>query len=206
MRISLSFKMLFLTLGSFLILIVGILASIYLYFDRFYEPQKINHMIDAINEFTNSFVEDQWTDEQLYSEVSKFMKSQNATLSILSPASFAVAAYPAMPVLETSQPPDFFVLRNQLINHPLQKDLKFSPIGRVKPLSILNLAINEAGLMIDASINHGAPYSTGTTTIINGNLVLYPVAITRAVSTIDSPDVYTKNGVTYTISSLPYTD
>lgn len=206
MRISLSFKMLFLTLGSFLILIVGILASIYLYFDRFYEPQKINHMIDAINEFTESFVEDQWTDEQLYSEVSKFMKSQNATLSILSPASFEVTAYPAMPALETGQTPDFFVLRNQLMNHPLQKDLKFSPIGRVKPLSILNLAIDESGLMIDTSINHGSPYSTGTTTIINGNLVLYPVAITRAVSTIDSPDVYTKNGVTYTISSLPYTD
>lgn len=207
MRISLSFKMLFMTLGSFLILIVGILASIYLYFDRFYEPQKINHMIDAINDFTESFVEDQWTEEQLYSEVSKFMKNQNATLSILPGASFAVAAYPASSTLEVNQPPDFFVLHNQLINHPLQRDFRFSALGKERPVSVLNLSIDESGLVIDSALSRRTtPYSAGTTTIIDGNLVLYPVTVSRALSVSSSLAIGTKKEVTYTISSLPYTD
>jgi signal transduction histidine kinase len=198
--------MLFMTLGSFLLLIVGIFASIYLYFDRLYEPQKINHMIDAINEFTEGFVEDQWTDEQLYSEVSKFMKNQNATLSILPGASIRVAAYSAVPTLEASQQPDFYVLHNQLINHPLQKDFRISPPWKERPFSVLNLALNESGIMIDSSYHRTTPYSAGTTTIIDGDLVLYPVAISRAISVSSSLDFGTKNGVTYTISSLPYTD
>ncbi len=206
MRISLSFKMLFMTLGSFLILIIGMLASIYLYFDRFYEPQKINHMIDAINDFTESFEEDQWTEEQLYSEVSKFMKNQNATLSILPGASFSVAAYPATSTLEASSLPDFFVLRNQLMNQPLQKDFTLSSLGKERPFSVLNLTSNESGLMIASSLNRTTPYSAGTTTIIDGNLVIYPIAISRTISFSSSLNIGTKKGVTYTISSLPYTD
>ncbi|MDF2486301.1 MAG: sensor protein, partial [Herbinix sp.] len=206
MRISLSFKMLLLTLGSFLILITGILASIYLYFDRFYEPQKINHMIDALNEFTTNFEEDQWTDEQLYSEVSKFMKNQNATLSILPGAGIYVAASSAVSAIASTQAPDFYVLRDRLINNRLMKSFKNSYIELESSYPRLSMATNEAHLVTSASFEPGSPYSAGTTTIINGDLVLYPVAFARGITASTALEVYTKNDVTYSISSLPYTD
>ena len=80
---SLSFKMLFLTLAAFLMLIVGVVLSLYIYFDHFYEPQKINRMLDAINQFSSGYELEEWSDNRLYEEVSSFMKNNNATMSIL---------------------------------------------------------------------------------------------------------------------------
>ncbi len=90
MKISL--KMLLLTLVSFLFLIIGVIFSMYFYFHRYYEPQKIARTIDSINEFTDSYEKLNWTDVQLYTEVSRFMTNQNATLSIMSNVSLMLTA------------------------------------------------------------------------------------------------------------------
>ncbi len=182
MKTSLSAKMLLLTLGSFLLLIFGITASLYLYFNRFYEPEKINQMINSINKFTAELENSQWSDEELYSEVSKFMKNQNATMSIQSQLSLVMAA-PAKAVL-TNSIPDYVVLSKE----PVRAD-SFSSLD----------------LTSYAPLTTGPSLDTVAAANINGSLVLYPTALTAA--TVASPlDINKKKGVTYTISTIPYTN
>lgn len=179
MKISLSAKMLLLTLGSFLLLIFGIVASLYLYFNRFYEPEKINQMINSINKFTSELENSQWSDEDLYSEVSKFMKTQNATMSIQPQLSLAMAA-PAEPVLSPTLP-DYVVLNKDTIT-----------ANAVSP-------VTSATLVTPSSLD------TVSAANINGSLVLYPTAFATVTAAI-SLDIYEKKGVSYTISTIPNTN
>ncbi len=183
MKISLSVKMLLLTLGSFFLLISGIIASLYLYFNRFYEPEKINQMINSINDFTTELENSQWSDDKLYSEVSKFMKNQDATMSIHPQFSVAIAA-PAQTILTTSIP-DYVVLNKETIKANTFSSLTSAPhASPVPPPSSLDIV---------------------SVANINGSLVLYPTTLTTA-SAASTLDIKKKKGVTYTISTIPYTN
>jgi signal transduction histidine kinase len=178
MKISLSARMLLLTLGSFLLLIFGIIASLYLYFNRFYEPEKINQMINAIDKFTYELENSQWTDDQLYSEVSKFMKNQNVTMSIQPQLTQLITA-PAQLVLKDSIP-DYFVIDNKISN-----------TNTMSPLASVSLT----------SLEDSYPYATVSSANINGSLVLYP-AVPATVYNAITVEIFEKKGVSYTISNI----
>ncbi len=178
MKISLSARMLLLTLGSFLLLIFGIIASLYLYFNRFYEPEKINQMINAIDKFTYELENSQWTDEQLYSEVSEFMKNQNVTMSI-QPQLTQLMTAPAQLVLKDSIP-DYFVIDNKISN-----------TNTISPLASVSLT----------SLEDSYPYATVSSANINGSLVLYP-AVPATVYNAITVEIFEKKGVSYTISNI----
>jgi signal transduction histidine kinase len=184
------------------------MASLYLYFDRLYEPQKINNMIKAINDFTSSAEDNQWTNEKLYSEVSKFMKKQNATMSI-QPMTNLYSASAIVISRETIEPsPDFLILNNERFNNKWlnqiptinNKELDFSQtLNITKALPMYNP-------MNYATLNLSSQYSIGTATNINGSVVFYPVVAQAAIKIEDNIEVYEKNGINFTISTIPYTD
>lgn len=208
MKISL--KMLMLTLGSFLILIAGIIISLYLYFDQFYEPLRINKIINAMNDFGSAYETNEWSDEQLYSEVSKFMKSQNATMSITPKSEQSHMTFSITDVgLETydvtmPDSPDFLVLSDSYksiydnVNICLFRNTKFTK------QSMRDL-FQSASITLSQSMNT-VKYNAGTTTIINGSIVLYPITATSTSITSTSNEFHEKNGIEYTISTIPYTN
>lgn len=209
MRISLSVKMLLLTLGSFLLLIFGIIGSLYLYFNRFYEPEKINQMITSINKFTSELENSQWTDNQLYSEVSKFMKNQNVTMSI-QPQYIQIMTKPAESMNAYSVP-DYVVLHsdfslNTLTDNKINASLNFKYIGPGF-LNPDNSLPGNSGVSISyASLDTATAFATVSTAAINGSLVLYPAATASASGITSKMESYEKKGVTYTISTIPYTN
>ncbi len=83
MKRTLSVKLFAMTLGAFFILIIGIVLVLYIYFGHYYEPKKIDSMINAINHFSQEYTESGWTDEEMYKRASAFMKNNNATISLL---------------------------------------------------------------------------------------------------------------------------
>ncbi len=209
MKLSLSVKMLLLTLGSFLILIFGILASLYLYFNRFYEPEKINQMINSIDKFTSELEGSQWTEDQLYSEVSRFMKSQNVTMSI-QPQLAQLAAAPVEAV-QIRAIPDYVVLSNSLSMNPVLNTELYDMLPDLKPsgISLIPSMHTSAGLSLSASsfpLGSSVAFGTVSTATINGSLVLYPAAYTTASGISSKIETYEKKGVTYTISTIPYTN
>jgi signal transduction histidine kinase len=203
--------MLILTLSSFLILITGILAALFLYFDRFYEPEKINQMVNAINEFTTDFEEKQWSDEQLYSEVSKFMKSQNATLSILPQesvqyATATAAATEPLSAVTTSSSPDFLVLPNRIFSSEISNQIPDFHSIDINLIPSLRIAQKAVPLSSFTPTMNDVKYGTGTATTINGTVVLYPVVMAAGVTASTSIETHEKAGVNYTISTIPYTN
>lgn len=201
---SLSMKMLLLTFGSFLILIFGIVGSLYIYFDKYYEPQKINHMVKAINEFTTTLEKSQWTDEQLYSEVSQFTKKQNATMSIDS--GNELTAVRVMNAGFARKIPDFFVLDNEKRNIKLNSQYPFDKDILKNKIYNFELA-NRLPLMLTMPAwNSKFEYGSGTTASIKGALVLYPDKGAYSVNISGKFKTYQKVGVSYTISTIPYTN
>ncbi len=82
MRRSLSRKMLLLTLGSSLVLILAVLGSLYAYFTLFYTPVKIDRTVRAINRFAQTYESGVWSQEQLYVAAYRFMKDESVYLVI----------------------------------------------------------------------------------------------------------------------------
>ena len=82
MKRSLSLKMLLLTLGSSLVLILAVLGSLYAYFSLFYTPVKIARTVRAINQFAQSYESGTLSPEQLYVAAYRFMKQENVYLGI----------------------------------------------------------------------------------------------------------------------------
>lgn len=197
MRKSLSVKMLIMTFGSFLILIFGIVATLYIYFDRFYEPLKINHTIQAINEFTASFEENNWNEDQLYEEVYKFMKSQNVTMSIkprfidLYPTDAGITITRNFPI------PNYYILNNQ----PLFQ-FSYDPNITTK----LRKRAYATAFGFNAKESAGSMYGVSLSANINGKVVVYSGAPTAFTKSRDNVEEYQKDGVSYTISTIPYTN
>jgi len=210
MRISLSVKMLLLTLGSFLLLIFGIIGSLYLYFNRFYEPEKINQMINSINEFTTELKNNHWSDEQLYTEVSKFMKSQNVTMSIQ--PQLTVCAKPAEAIKGVTVP-DYVVLQK---DYPINiitantiddvfPDFLYTGPRFTGPNSFPG---NDSLSITRTPLAAATAFATVSSATINGSLVLYPasLSLTTASGIGSTVETYEKKGVSYTISTIPYTN
>lgn len=220
MKTSLSLKMLILTLGSFIILIIGIIASIYFYFDRFYAPQRINRIIAAMNEFTAAYETNNWTDDQLYSEVSKFMKAQNATMSIIPHISVDYLTTDLDTTTVMSENPDIFILyKDENINagnthkfHIFDNSYQFTDNGsflrhikRSRLYALNNPAIASENQKVQTST--ALSCITGTTTTINGSIVVYPNMVTLSSSQADTSNkTYTKDGISYAISTIPNTN
>lgn len=208
MRISLSIKMLLLTLGSFLLLIFGILASLYLYFNRFYEPEKINQMIQSMNKFTSELESNQWTEDQLYSEVAKFMKNQNVGMSIQSPYSqFTTTAVQAMRIRKF---PDNALINNIFSKNTLMmKNLQeMFPEFDTEGVFPITYAKGAASDISDYYSLASTPMSIDivASANINGTLVLYPSTSSTTITISDTIDTYYEKGISYTISTIPYTN
>ena len=196
--------MLLLTFASFLILIFGIVGSLYIYFDKYYEPQKINHMVKVINEFTTTLEKSQWTDEQLYSEVSQFTKKQNATMSIDSGNELTAVRF--MKAGMAHPIPDFFVLDNDKRNLKLNSQFPFDKDILKNKIFNFNLANRLPIMPTMPTWNSKIDYGSGTTASIKGALVLYPDKGAYTASFSDKFKSYQKVGVSYTISTIPYTN
>lgn len=208
MRISLSVKMLLLTLGSFLLLIFGIIGSLYLYFNRFYEPEKINQMVNSINKFTTELKNNHWSDEQLYSEVSKFMKSQNVTMSIQ--PELTVSAKPAEAIQGVTVP-DYVVLQK---DYPINI-ITANTIDDVFPdflytgprFTVPNyFPVNDSLSITRTPLAAATAFATVSSATINGSLVLYPASLTTTWDIGSMVESYEKKGVSYTISTIPSTN
>lgn len=85
MRRSLSRKMLLLTLGSSMVLILAVIGSLYAYFSFFYTPVKIARTVRAINQFAHAYESGDWSAENLYVAAYRFMKDENVYLAINPP-------------------------------------------------------------------------------------------------------------------------
>ena len=208
MRKSLSIKMLFLTLGSFLILISTIVISLLLYFNYFYEPQKINRIIDAINEFSISYENANWTDDQLYLEVSKFMKNQNATMSIVPSSGVAISA--ALPSASMSTLPSAALSTDIVLNRTQQSDFPLTNFNRGSlSFPVISYAMStplptQAQTGVSSNV-----YGMATATSINGESVIYPVGtftIASQYTTSLQFQSYEKKDVQYYLSNIPYTN
>lgn len=203
MKISL--KMLLLTLGSFIILIIGILASLYFYFDHFYQTSKINQITKAINEFNTSYISNNWSEEKLYSEVSRFMKKQNVTMSITPSVSISIttAKNGSSSSMVTSKIDSDFLVLSSCNQDQL---MEFPALPSITSLSSTPVDVVKHFFKIKASAPFTSiSYHTGTTTIVDGSLILYPVTYSGIV-TDSRIQTRTKDGVTYSISTIPYTN
>lgn len=206
MRKSLSMKMLLLTFGSFLILMIFIFASIYLYFDRFYEPAKINKLINAINGFTASIEKNQWSEEQLYSEVSDFMNKYDVTLSIGSDKENALAVIKGMSgeIISFSD--------NQILSNPKQVvHVRQSSLYDYIRNSRLTLRPYAAGkpflINIKPSILSYSGLESGSTARISGNIVFYPKRKAYPAAVLSGYfQTGNRDGVFYTISNIRNTN
>lgn len=82
MKKHLTLKIFFSLLVSFLV-IIGITVSLfYVYFNYFYQDEKINRVIDRMNTFSDQLVANQWSGEELYNEIIKFNQTYNMELNI----------------------------------------------------------------------------------------------------------------------------
>lgn len=185
MKKSLALKMLFLTFGSFFVLISGIVLSLFIYFNYFYEPQKIDHVISAINDFSETYKTKSWTDEQLYSEVSKFMKNQNATMSILGSGGTGIDV-----ILGTSPTNATPALSGKMAGS--------IAIAGGKEFSQDNIVIQGS-----TSPNK---FEMATSTKINGTYIYFPVGVRAAVSVSSRLEQRERAGVQYILSDIPYTN
>lgn len=207
MKKSLSLKMLLLTLGSFLVLISGTVLSLYIYFNHFYEPQKINRTIHALNEFAESYENRNWSDEALYQEVSRFMKNQNATMSILTYREMSddIAFYQgaagtmAQPAIKGA--PLIF----SLTQRPLPIESEETTYGTyVYAADSPAMSYGESSVSI---VKGGsARFEMATSTIINDSFIFFPVGVTAAVKTSGIVEDHEKEGIRYILSDMPFTD
>ncbi len=204
MRKSLSFKMLILTFGSFLILIFFIAASVYMYFDRFYEPMRIKHMVKAIKDFTSSMENSQWSEEQLYAEVSEFIKKNDVSLSINSGIGFS-AVRSITEDFGYTRPRDI-VLWNNRMKHTVPYYPSMYQYIRDNKVPFLPYPPARPAASPVFSVSGYSMYGSGTAANINGNVILYPVHGTYAAE-INSPyQTNFSDGVFYTISNIPNTN
>ncbi len=205
MRKSLSMKMLILTFGSFLILMIFIFASIYIYFDHFYEPAKIHKLVNAINGFTASFEKNQWPEEQLYSEVSDFMNKYDVTLSIGSDKENAVAVVKAMRG-EFISYPDYLILNSPKKQVSLVRQPSLYDYIRNSRLPFRPYAGKSFLPGMKPPIISYSELESGTTARINGNIVFYPKR--KAYPAVLNGYFQTGNrdGVFYTISNIRNTN
>lgn len=201
MRKSLSMKMLILTFGSFLILMIFIFSSIYVYFDRFYEPAKINKLIHAINGFTASMEKNQWSEEQLYSEVSDFMNKYDVTLSIGSDKDNAAAVVKALRG-EVLNRPDFLVLNSPQKQTALSKQLSLYDYLSNNMLPFRTYPTSPLMLGMKPSISSYSELDSGTTARINGNIVFYPKRKAYLTGSNGYYQTGSRDGVEYTISNI----
>lgn len=202
MRKSLSIKMLLLTFGSFLILLLFIIASIYIYFDKYYEPVKIRHMVSAINDFTASIEKNHWSEEELYSEVSAFMKKQDVTMNIDSGKD--PSALSRMDRIKDAKLKDFFVLPDPKM--VILPD-RFSMYDYIKEHKIFFLPypIPTANPDMPLIVSYKG-FGSGTAANINGTFVFYPDAdAAPAGKSLHYQTAY-RDGVAYTISNITNTN
>lgn len=207
---SLSIKMLTLTLGSFLLLLAGIILSMHIYFKQFYEPQKINSMINAINQFTDAYKNQNWTDETLYQEVSKFMKNQNASMSILATNGAAGARSVTLQASQAQMAiPNSLIIWQRLGVMPIEGKLAVT----TKAVGPLTAHETSPGLIVSggagqatAFVQSPVQFDMGTSSRINDSLILFPVGVNSTVSVAGNIANLEKNGVRYVISDMPYTD
>ena len=205
MRKSLSLKMLFLTFGSFLILMFFIFASIYLYFDRFYEPAKIHKLVNAINGFTASLEQNKWTEEQLYSEVSDFMNKYDVTLNIGSDKDNALAVVKAIRG-DYVRHPDY-----QLLNAPFQqtvlaKQRSLYDYIRNNRLPFRFYPARPLTSGIKPTVINYTSLDAGITARINGNIVFYPSQKASPFGNTSYHQTGYRDGVVYTISNIRKTN
>jgi len=214
MRKSLSLKMFNLTLVSFLLLILGIMLSLSIYFNKFYEPQKINRIINAINDFSHTYESNEWTEDQLYNEVSKFMKNQNATMSIISYDDDYTGpdtqALNSLPTFST----EFPVTINNGILTGLSKAIpmpsshyqSYYVQSNVDDTPILAESGTTAAAAIKvATISAFNEISMATSTNINGSSIYFPVGASILAVRSSAMEQIEKNGITYTLSDIPNT-
>jgi signal transduction histidine kinase len=202
MRKSLSVKMLLLTFVSFLILLLFIVASIYIYFDKFYEPLKIRHMVSAINDFTASIEKNRWSEEELYSEVSAFMKRQNVTMSIDSGNEPPVLSRVGR--IKNAKFQDFFVLADPK-KVTLPGKLSTYDYIREHKISFLQYPILPAIPYIPAVVGYKG-LGSGTAANINGTFVFYPDAEAAPAGKSLQYRTASRDGVAYTISNITNTN
>lgn len=197
MRKSLSLKMLIITFGSFLLLIFGITASLYLYFDKFYEPIKINHTLQAINEFSDSYDKNNWDNDKLYSEVFQFMKTQNVAMSIRPQANDVFSEERGAITTKRLSVPYVLINEKSMFHDPFDPGPVFTGNFIGQP----GIASFKFGGKASAS-NFEASVSAN----INGKFVVFsqrPFNYSLAASENKS---YEKSGISYTISTFPNTN
>ncbi len=216
---KLSLKMLLLTLGSFSLLISGIVVSLYIYFNHFYEPLKINEMIQDINAFSADYTANSWSDEELYQEVSKFMKNHNATMSIMSQIQIdgSSAAYnvtvgnyssasvsASMPLMCTAGITTEVDLQ-ATASPSMDSFFVSAAIPITEDIVIVGNKMEPDGTSILTEASETKPYDMGTSTLIDGSRIIFPLGSTT-LSLSKAIEPYEKMGVKYVLSDMPYTN
>lgn len=82
MKKSLSRKLFCTIAVSFIVLIVCIILSLFIYFNSFYEKNKINNIVSSINEFATRYSKNDWSEDELFREIGIFSSKNNTSLVV----------------------------------------------------------------------------------------------------------------------------
>lgn len=83
MRKSLIAKLFLMIFVSFFIFIAGLIFALSIYFSLFYENTKINNTVDALNKFSQDYMDNKWSTEELTRQMDQFSTSNNVSMTIL---------------------------------------------------------------------------------------------------------------------------
>ena len=82
MKKSLAVKMFVTLLLSFLSVITITISFLFMYFQFFYEDEKIGRVIDAMNNFSYEYLSEDWSESQLYQNIAAFSNENGIEFSV----------------------------------------------------------------------------------------------------------------------------
>lgn len=82
MKKSLNLKLFTTIFLGFVFMILGILITLHIYFNEFYERTKIDSSAKNLSEFANTYENNKWSDEELYRQMDLYASKNNVTITL----------------------------------------------------------------------------------------------------------------------------
>lgn len=217
MKKSLSSKLFLTILTFFIIMILGIVIFLDVYFNRFYETAKINQTIKSINDLAAEYTINNWGSQERYRELNLFSTRNNVKVTIGNVGSGEdeeenhsenEGDFVLITIFDASNHYyDFFLSDEFYTDNPFKKGDTITIIGNHgKDGVIVPRTINGISVSGESEEKGGGSSYSGQGTIVSIKQDL-TVSGEREENTMDATKLYTKekDGVSYTASEVPYT-
>ena len=215
MKKSLSLKLFATIVLSFFIMIIGIIFTLDIYFNHFYENKKIENIVSNINDFADSYSQNNWNKEEIFRQTGIFSSANNASLIISQEESEHAGKHMESEsnvvlitvVDENDNFFDFFISSERYERFNLKIGSTIDLIGYLnKDSVIVPMYINN--IKLESAEENKDEYKNFESTVKIANIKMNLTLPSIKEERIIYKNLYSSNisDVEYTVTEIPHTD